>query len=316
MDKVGETLASSSLSLPLATLWLLTQLKVKVLCWIACLLPLSLGPLPPAHALPHYWPGPLPPAPHIPWHPPSCPHPLPSQTGPRRLSHAVGAYVFHLDSPPHLCACGSPGPYPSDRSRMSCCPIITRSLFFFFLLINHRITFLENWQTALQHCIVRTCKSFHVWQLSVVRALHRGGHVIVMSYIVGSCHHPILMCCSVPSGHVKCCYFGLDVRREVNSKWKEGSTKLFLHVRGIALLCPFVENKPGHKAAFQSPISVEGKRETREQSLTSLQEIYYKTPWGTFNSKPSHLFCLLMTAINFQSLCSTSFAYWGGKKCN
>lgn len=44
MDKAGETLASSSLSLPLATLCILTLLKVKVLCWIACLLPLSLGP--------------------------------------------------------------------------------------------------------------------------------------------------------------------------------------------------------------------------------------------------------------------------------
>lgn len=44
MDKAGESLASSSLALPLATLCVLTALKVKVLCWIASLHSLNLAP--------------------------------------------------------------------------------------------------------------------------------------------------------------------------------------------------------------------------------------------------------------------------------
>lgn len=81
MDKAADTVACSSLSLPLATLCILTQtqapLKVKVLRWMARLLPLSLCP---SHYHTFYltidWPGSLPPSdPHILWHPPSYPHP-------------------------------------------------------------------------------------------------------------------------------------------------------------------------------------------------------------------------------------------------
>lgn len=58
-------------------------------------------------------PSPL--APHIPWH--SLP-PLPAQVA-RRLRHGVGAYVFHLNSPPHLCACWSCSLW--SHSTMSSC---------------------------------------------------------------------------------------------------------------------------------------------------------------------------------------------------
>lgn len=195
MDK--EKLASSSLSLPLATLCILTQteapLKVKVLCWVACLLPLSLGP---SHRHTFYltidWPGSLPLLPTFP-----DPHPPPSKPDPARLSHAVGAYVFHLDSSPTPLCLWIPW-YLSHQNQcaISSCLIITWAAFFSL----PPKPFSKN---RLQHCIVRTCKSFHVLPSSLVITVNIVSTdvegVIRMSNIVLSHHHPV---CSVPSGHV------------------------------------------------------------------------------------------------------------------
>lgn len=93
-------------------------------------------------------------SPHSPT-PTLLPHPPSSQTGPRTLSHAVGAYVFHLDSPPHLWACRSPGACrpPLPPNLMSSCLIKNRRR---RKKKNIRITFHQHWQPVLQHGVTRT----------------------------------------------------------------------------------------------------------------------------------------------------------------
>lgn len=103
-------------------------------------------------------PSPPSPSPLLPTFPdthplaPSTPTSPPlSQPVARRLSHAVGAYVFHLDSPPHLCACRSRSLW--SQSTMSSC-LFTWSAVFFSLWSksqNHIPWKLTN-SIATSHC--------------------------------------------------------------------------------------------------------------------------------------------------------------------
>lgn len=147
--------------------------------------------------------------------------PLPlSQPVARRLSHAVGAYVFHLDSPPHLCACRSRSLW--SQSTMSSCLFTWSARVFFLSEPNHRITFHESWQTVLQHRTARTCKSFHVWRLL---CSYYGLRSTQWRWMVGLgcllfCTAVTVMsavCSSASWGHVNLCVISvLAVRGEVN----------------------------------------------------------------------------------------------------
>lgn len=97
-----------------------------------CFTSLSTDPPPPPLCSPHS------PTPTL------LPHPPSSQTGPRTLSHAAGAYVFHLDSPPHLWACRSPGP-PST-------PPIYNVILFFTVGKEEKTSESDSTSTDNQHC--------------------------------------------------------------------------------------------------------------------------------------------------------------------
>lgn len=211
MDKAGETLASSSLSLPLATLCILTQaqaaLKVKVLCWMARLLPLSLGP---SHYHTFYltidWPCSLPPAPHIPCdtHPHApTPHPHPHPRPPPP-NQAWGGLVMQLErmffiwTLPHTSASVYPLVFiPSE----SVCVII---------LFNHHALKKkkQDCNTALpwlaSHSMCDSLFFFFLFLDITVEKLHRTGQrdsdVFTLCTAVLT---PSVMCCYVPSGCVK-----------------------------------------------------------------------------------------------------------------
>lgn len=176
MDKAGQTLASSSLSLPLATLCILTHAQSESALLDCLSAPFKSRPLPPPHVLPHYWLTRPP--------PPLCsPHSLtPTLSPPSPLSNqAQGGLVMQLErmffiwTHPHTSVPVDPPALYPDQSQcaISSCLIITWSAFFFFQY-KSRITFLS---IATQHCqnlqVIPCVTAFcsHFWSYR----FHRGG---------------------------------------------------------------------------------------------------------------------------------------------
>lgn len=204
------------------------QLKVKVLRWIVCVFPLSPGP---SHAT-RFTSLLTDPAPSLtPTHSPHSltPSPPSSKPGPRRLSHAVGAYVSHLESPPH------PGLYPLTVSII----LINRHMghFCFFPKINKEIKFLVNLTNRVatllcQHIQVTLCITpLQIKQKK--KLLHRCGLVWYWSpglWAAVNILSKVLIRGLGSSEASRCFAFQQRVKKEVNCYWKEGKRKMFLFV--------------------------------------------------------------------------------------
>lgn len=104
------------------------------------------------------------------------------------------------------------------------------------------------------------------------------------------------------------CYFGLDVRREVNYLWKEVQSCFFVSKRNCSSFCLFWAQARGHKTAFQSPISVEGKRKLESSGLTASNTLWQSLRHHQLETS-SPICCFLMTARNTQSLCGLPVSY-------
>lgn len=187
-------------------------------------------------------------SPHSPT-PTLLPHPPSSQTGPRTLSHAVGAYVFHLDSPPHLWACRSPG---------ACRPPLPPNLMSSCLIKNRRRRKKKNQNhippaltTSIATRRYQNCNSFHVFFF--FKQLQHSDVVVINSIT-----------------------FSFVLYRLRFQKYElitdEKKSKGFWYQRGIVL--SFSESEArGHKTASQSLSSVEKKRQLEISGLVAFQNI-------------------------------------------